>query len=90
MDLLRDLGQAAVLILTHNAWLLQYVTSGSFIEKLLKGNYAPHACSVTWRIQDARRSKAFTANSLLCVSGSIYQGHAQFSYVCCASKHFFS
>lgn len=59
MDLLRDLGQAAVLILTHNAWLLQYVTSGSFIEMLLKGNYAPHACSVTWRIQDPRRSKAF-------------------------------
>ena len=58
MDLLRDLGQAAVLILTHNAWLLQYVTSGSFIEMLLKGNYAPHACSVTWRIQDRRRRTA--------------------------------
>ena len=48
MDLMRDFGQAAVLILTYNALiqflLLQCLTSGSFIEMMLKGNYALHAC----------------------------------------------
>ena len=61
MDLLRDLGQAAVLILTYNALtqflLLQCVTSGSLIEMLLKGNYAPHACLLGYMAYTASPKK---------------------------------